>query len=73
MTTPTDPLLPLPPSDPPADAATPAVIEVEHLEKRFAARGKEVLAVAGLSFSVAAGEVFGLLGPNGAGKTTLPR
>ncbi|MEJ2870424.1 ABC transporter ATP-binding protein [Actinomycetospora sp. OC33-EN08] len=27
-------------------------------------------AVAGLSFSVARGEVFGLLGPNGAGKTT---
>jgi ABC-2 type transport system ATP-binding protein len=30
-------------------------------------------AVAGVSFAVAAGEVFGLLGPNGAGKTTTLR
>jgi len=29
--------------------------------------------VAGLSFSVASGEVYGLLGPNGAGKTTTLR
>jgi ABC-2 type transport system ATP-binding protein/sodium transport system ATP-binding protein len=35
--------------------------------------GREVLAVDGLSFSVARGEVFGLLGPNGAGKTTTLR
>jgi len=42
------------------------VIEVEGLVKRY---GK-TLAVAGISFTVERGEVFGLLGPNGAGKTT---
>jgi len=33
----------------------------------------ELHAVAGVSFAVAPGEVFGLLGPNGAGKTTTLR
>jgi len=33
-------------------------------------RHREVHAVAGVSFDVAAGEVVGFLGPNGAGKTT---
>ena len=42
---------------------------VERLTKRFGDR----LAVDDVSFSVAAGEVFGFLGPNGAGKTTTVR
>lgn len=33
----------------------------------------ETVAVAGLSFNVAAGQIFGLVGPNGAGKTTTMR
>lgn len=44
-------------------------IEVEHIAKRFGTQQ----AVADVSFSVDAGEIFGLLGPNGAGKTTSIR
>jgi ABC-2 type transport system ATP-binding protein/sodium transport system ATP-binding protein len=50
------------------------MIEVHHLSKRFPlAGGREIVAVKDLSFTVAAGEVYGLLGPNGAGKTTTLR
>lgn len=43
-------------------------VEVVDLAKRYPK--SKVQAVAGISFSVAPGEIFGLLGPNGAGKTT---
>ncbi len=43
-----------------------AVIQVEHLTKRFGA----LVAVNDISFAVERGEIFGMLGPNGAGKTT---
>jgi ABC-2 type transport system ATP-binding protein len=52
----------------PTAGGGPAVV-VEHLTKRFGDR----VAVDDVSFSVAAGEVFGFLGPNGAGKTTTVR
>jgi ABC-2 type transport system ATP-binding protein len=43
-----------------------AALAVDNLTKRY----NKYLAVAGISFSVAEGEVLGLLGPNGAGKST---
>jgi ABC-2 type transport system ATP-binding protein len=45
------------------------VITVTDFHKSY----REIVAVAGLSFSVAPGEILGLLGPNGAGKTTTMR
>jgi ABC-2 type transport system ATP-binding protein len=46
-----------------------AVIEANSLRRVF----NEKEAVAGISFQVQPGEIFGLLGPNGAGKTTTIR
>jgi ABC-2 type transport system ATP-binding protein len=43
-----------------------SIIQVEGLQKRYG----DVEAVAGISFEVQPGEIFGFLGPNGAGKTT---
>lgn len=45
--------------------------EVRNLRKVY--RSPEVVANAGITFSVEPGTSFGLLGPNGAGKTTLVR
>ena len=45
------------------------VVEVHDLEKRFGT----FRAVAGVTFSVRKGEIFGFLGPNGAGKSTTIR
>ena len=42
------------------------MLDVTDLSKRYGTRA----AVAGVTFSVAAGEIVGLLGPNGAGKST---
>jgi len=45
------------------------IVEVQGLVKHF----NGVTAVAGISFAVQSGELFGFLGPNGAGKTTTVR
>ena len=47
-------------------SAESEVLQVENLTKRF----DDLIAVDGVSFTVAPGETYGLLGPNGAGKTT---
>ena len=57
------------PSAAPAGARPTAggpIIAVRDLRKRYGS----LIAVDGVSFDVAEGEVFGILGPNGAGKTT---
>ncbi|MBI2923714.1 MAG: ATP-binding cassette domain-containing protein [Planctomycetes bacterium] len=46
-----------------------SAIDVRALERSFGERK----ALAGVTFDVRAGEIFGLLGPNGGGKTTLFR
>ena len=46
-----------------------ATVEATALEKRYG----ETVALAGVSLSIEAGEIYCLIGPNGAGKTTLVR
>lgn len=55
---------------------TPAVL-LERVTRRFPSRdgkrGRDIVALDGVSLTVADGGIFGVLGPNGAGKTTLLR
>jgi len=53
----------------PADGAALAAVVVQDLVKRF----DKTSALAGMSFEVRRGELFGFIGPDGAGKTTLFR
>ena len=49
------------------------LLEVKDLHTYYTARGKEVRAVDGASFSMAQGENLGLVGESGCGKTTLAK
>ncbi|MGX9886891.1 ATP-binding cassette domain-containing protein [Streptomyces sp. NPDC002276] len=49
------------------------MIEAKGLAKTFHTKQGRVEAVAGVDFTVRAGEIVGFLGPNGAGKTTTMR
>jgi ABC-type multidrug transport system ATPase subunit len=53
----------------PASAEASAVVSVDNLTKRF----DDTVALGGISFTVAPGELFGFIGPDGGGKTTLFR
>ena len=57
---------PAPILSPVPERSGPPALRVQGLHKRY---GK-IEAVAGITFEISEGEVFGLLGPNGAGKTT---
>lgn len=46
---------------------------VDHLSKRYQARGRTVQALDDVSFTLARGETLGLAGPSGCGKSTLAR
>src|SRR5262249_18947057 len=43
------------------------ILSVQDLSKRY----QGLIALSGVDFEVAPGEIFGVIGPNGAGKTTL--
>lgn len=49
------------------------VVSFEAAEKRYRRRGREVVALDGLTFAVGGPGVHGLVGPNGSGKTTALR
>src|SRR5262245_30099303 len=44
-----------------------SILSVQGLSKRY----QGLIALSGVDFEVAPGEIFGVIGPNGAGKTTL--
>ena len=50
-----------------------SAVIVENIVKKYQIEKSEVVAINGVSFDVAKGELFGIVGPDGAGKTSLFR
>jgi ABC-2 type transport system ATP-binding protein len=50
-----------------------SLIEARDLTKIYQAKGRNIVALDGLTFEVESGEVLAILGPAGAGKTSLAR
>jgi ABC-type multidrug transport system ATPase subunit len=50
-----------------------SAVIVENIVKKYQVEKSEVVALKGVSFEVAKGELFGIVGPDGAGKTSLFR
>jgi len=55
------------------DGAAQVDLELRGVRKQFAAGGRTLTALRGVSLAVGRGRVTGLIGPDGAGKTTLMR
>lgn len=49
------------------------MIRLEHVTKKFEAKGNEIIAVNDVSLQINKGEIFGIIGFSGAGKSTLVR
>jgi peptide/nickel transport system ATP-binding protein len=58
---------------PPAPRTGEALLRVEDLVKHYRQSGQDVTAVAGVSFEVRRGEIFGLVGESGSGKTSIAK
>lgn len=56
-----------------AARATPLVLEVKDLKVQFAYHGTTVVAVDGVSYSLAAGKTLAIIGESGSGKTVSSR